>query len=76
MFTIYCHLTPNIFCFAYNCKLKNLITLVIAVSLEVENVVDNLWKQGPGQGFKNFPDCGQRIPQNHFCPFQHDFSHF
>ncbi|KAL7525905.1 hypothetical protein ACHAXR_002386, partial [Thalassiosira sp. AJA248-18] len=49
--------------------LKLCITLMIASSLEVDNGVENLWKRGDSDGWKEHANFGQYIPKNYFKVF-------
>ena len=49
------------------------MTLVIAASLEVEHGIDNLWKCGASNGFKQYPNYGNYVPQNYFRAFVSGF---
>ena len=42
---------------------------MIAACLEVERGVENLWKRGESDGFKDFSNYGQFIPINYFRAF-------
>ncbi len=48
---------------------------MIAATLEVEHGIENLWKQGPGNGLRDNPDFGQYLPVNYFKAFVAGFSY-
>ena len=42
---------------------------MIAGALEVNNGVENLWKQGNSKGWKQYANFGQFLPQHYFRSF-------
>ncbi|KAL7549478.1 hypothetical protein ACHAWF_012745 [Thalassiosira exigua] len=49
--------------------LKICVTLMIAACLEVDSGVENLWKRGQSDGYKDYANYGQHIPVNYFRAF-------
>ena len=46
---------------------------MITSVLEVHTGVDNLWKRGRSDGYKDYPNFGQHIPLDYFKAFLHGF---
>lgn len=51
-------------------KVKQGFKLIIAAASELENGVSNLWKSGPSNGRRDYPDFGQYMAKNEFKCFQ------
>jgi hypothetical protein len=43
---------------------------VIAAASQIENEVENLWKRGPANRLRDFPDFGRYIYENQFKAFK------
>ncbi|KAL7501881.1 hypothetical protein ACHAXN_000164, partial [Cyclotella atomus] len=52
---------------------KMCLTLMVASVLEVHSGIENLWKQGKSDGYKDYPNYGQHIPIDYFKVFLHGF---
>ena len=50
-------------------RVKRCYTLLIAASCEVECGIDNLWKNGQGNGRKELPNFGKYVPRDAFKAF-------
>ena len=48
---------------------------MITATLEVERGIENLWRYGPGPGFKDYPNYGEYLPVNYFRAFINGFPH-
>lgn len=49
------------------------LTLMVASVLEVHSGIENLWKQGESDSYKDYPNYGQHIPIDYFKVFLHGF---
>jgi hypothetical protein len=45
-------------------------TLLIAAASEIENGVENLWKRGPANGRRKYPDFRRYVSENMFKAFK------
>ncbi len=50
-------------------QVKICITIIIAAACEVDVGIENLFKQGLSDGFKDYPNYGQYIPKNYMKCF-------
>ena len=50
-------------------RVKRCYTLIIAACCEVECGIDNLWKNGQGNGRKDLPNFGKYVPRDAFKAF-------
>ena len=54
-------------------QIKLCITILITAACEVERGIDNLFKRGLSDGFKDYPNYGQYIPKNYMKCFMAAF---